>query len=205
MRPTRMTQVIACYTLLAAASVAAAAGHEELVENCNGCHGDNGVSKWNDMPTIAGIDEFAHSEALYVYRDEARPCAESAFRQGDTSRPATTMCAVVSDISDEEIEAIAAHYAALPFKPAKQKFDAALAAAGEAIHAQGCDRCHSDGGSNPDDSASILAGQWMGYLESTFAEYMSGERDQPAAMKKQLDELSADDVRALLHYYASQQ
>ena len=182
-----------------------AAELDAMIETCNGCHGDDGVSQWNDMPTIAGIDEFAHSEALYVYRDEARPCAESAFRQGDTSRPATTMCAVVRDMTDEDIEAIAAHYAALPFVPAEQEFDAALAAAGEAIHARGCDRCHSDGGSNPDDSASILAGQWMGYLETTFADYAAGERDQPAAMKVQLDELSADDVRALLHYYASQQ
>ncbi len=187
------------------AGTAGAAENDAMIESCDGCHGDNGVSQWTDMPTIAGIDEFVHTEALFVYRDEARPCAQSEFRQGDTSRPPTSMCEVVRDMSDDDIEAIAAHYAALPFVPAKQKFDAALAEAGKAVHARGCDRCHSDGGSNPDDSASILAGQWLGYLEQTFADYAAGERDQPAAMKKQVDDLSADEVRALLHYYASQQ
>lgn len=186
------------------ASSAAIADLSAIAEDCNGCHGDNGISEWNDMPTIAGIDAFVHSEALYVYRDQARPCATSDYRQGDTSRPATSMCDVVMDMSDDDIEAIAEHYADLPFKPAAQEFDAALATAGEAVHARACERCHSDGGSNPDDSASILAGQWLGYLEKTFEDYAADERDQPAAMKKQLDEMSADDIQALVHYYASQ-
>ena len=178
---------------------------DALIQDCNGCHGDAGVSRWDDVPTIAGIDEFVHSEALLVYRDEARPCADSAYRQGDTGRPATNMCQVARDMSDGDIEAIAAHYAALPFVAAKQEFDAELAAAGEALHERECGRCHSDGGSNAADESSILAGQRMGYLESTFAQYASGEREQPAKMKEKLDQLSSDDVKALLHYYASRQ
>ena len=196
---------VSTFVLFALSSLAVAAELSDTVAMCDGCHGDNGVSRWDDMPTIAGIDEFAHSEALFVYRDEARPCAESKFRQGDTSRAATTMCEVVRDMSDEEIEEIAAHYASLPFVPAEQDFDAELAASGEAVHLRACTRCHSDGGSNPEDAASILAGQWRGYLESTFADYRAGERDQPAAMKKNMDALSDDDIRVLLHYYASQQ
>lgn len=198
------TQIIASVFLVIAAT-ANAADLETTVELCNGCHGDNGVSEWNDMPSIAGIDEFAHSEALFVYRDIARPCAESDFRQGDTDRDATNMCDVVRDMSDEEIEEIAAHYAALPFVPAEQEFDSALAATGESVHVRECSRCHTDGGSNPEDAASILAGQWRGYLERTFADYAAGERDQPAAMKQNMDELSADDIEVLLQYYASQQ
>ena len=108
-------------------------------------------------------------------------------------------------MSDDDIEAIAEHYAGLPFTPAKQEFDAALATGGETVHSRECSRCHSDGGANADDEASILAGQWMGYLETTFAEYASGAREQPDKMKEKMDALSADDVQALLHYYASQQ
>ena len=182
-----------------------AADLESMIAACDGCHGDNGVSEWTDVPTIAGIDEFVHSDALFIYRDEARPCADSEFRHGDTSRPAMNMCEVAADMSDEDIEAIAAHYAALPFVAATQDFDAALAAAGEEIHKRDCARCHSDGGSIPEDEASILAGQWMGYLETTFAEYASGARDQPDKMKEKMDPLSEEDVKALLHYYASQQ
>jgi sulfide dehydrogenase cytochrome subunit len=157
------------------------------------------------VPTIAGIDAFVHSEALYIYRDKARPCVESKFRQGDTARPATSMCAVAAKLDDATVEALAGHYAALPFVPAKQEFDPSKAAAGKVIHERDCARCHSDGGANPEDDASILAGQWMGYLRSSFAEYAAGEREQVDKMKEKMDALSESDVEALLHYYASQQ
>ena len=197
--------VLLLLSSLFAPLLASAADLDVLTANCNGCHGDNGVSQWRDVPTIAGIDAFAHSDALYVYRDEARPCAESKYRQGDTSRAATTMCAVTAEMSDDDIEAVAEHYASLPFVAAKQDFDAALASVGKAVHEQHCSRCHSDGGSNAEDEASILAGQQMGYLESSFAEYRSGEREQPDRMKEGMDALSDADIEALLQYYASQQ
>jgi sulfide dehydrogenase cytochrome subunit len=183
----------------------AAADTDSIMQGCNDCHGDNGVSQWNDVPTIAGIDAFGHADALFFFRDEERPCAESDYRQGDTSRAATTMCAVTADLSDDDIEALGDAYAELPFVAATQEFDAALAATGAAIHEAECDRCHSEGGSNVEDEASILAGQWMGYLESAFAQYASGDRLQDKKMKEKMDPLSAEDVKALIHYYASQQ
>jgi len=176
-----------------------------IVGDCNGCHGDGGVSQWADMPTIAGLPEFTQGDALYIYRDEARPCAESAYRAGDTSKAATTMCAVTSALSDDQIDELAVHYSSLDFVPAKQAFDAALAAAGKAVHDEKCEKCHTGGGANPEDESSILAGQWMGYMETTFAQYAAGEREQPAAMKTAMDQLSDADVKALLNYYASQQ
>ena len=191
--------------LLGVAGIAAATDPGSVAESCDGCHGDNGVSRWSDVPTIAGIDAFVHSEALFVYRDNARPCAESEFRQGDSNRAATNMCDIAAEMSDEEIEDIAAHYAALPFVAAAQDFDASLAETGQLIHNRECNRCHSDGGSNPEDEAGILAGQWMDYLKTTFAEYESGEREQPKKMKENMDKLKQNDVEALLHYYASQQ
>ena len=201
-----MKTVINAAALIALLSFGTAvAEFDAIIEDCNACHGDDGVSQWDDMPTIAGIDAFAHSEALYVYRDRARPCATSEYRQGDTSRAPANMCDLVQDFSDEQIEAIAEYYAALPFVPAKQAFDADLAAQGEAIHDKACARCHSDGGSNPEDEASILAGQWMGYMRTTFAEFAAGEREQPSAKKRAMDPLTEDEVEALLHYYASQQ
>jgi sulfide dehydrogenase cytochrome subunit len=186
-------------------SASAAADVESIMQGCNDCHGDNGVSQWNDVPTIAGIDAFGHADALFFFRDEERPCSESEYRQGDTSRAATTMCAVTADLSDDDIEALGDAYAELPFVAATQEFDAALAATGAAIHEAECDRCHSEGGSNVEDEASILSGQWMGYLEATFAEYASGTRSQDKKMKEKMDALSADDTKALIHYYASQQ
>ena len=183
----------------------ASADVDALMQNCNGCHGDDGVSQWSDVPTIAGLAEFVHVDALFIYQDEARPCAESEYRQGDTSRPATTMCAIAADLSEEDIEALAAAYAALPYVKAKQDFDAGKAAAGKALHDDKCDRCHSEEGTNPDDEAGMLGGQQMGYLRDTFAAYADGSREQPGKMKQALDAMSADDIEALVHYYGSVQ
>ena len=183
----------------------ASADVDALMGDCNGCHGDDGVSQWSDVPTIAGLAEFVHVDALFIYQDEARPCAESEYRQGDTSRPATTMCAIAADLSEEDIEALAAAYAALPYVKAKQDFDAGKAAAGKALHDDKCDRCHSEEGTNPDDEAGMLGGQQMGYLRDTFAAYADGSREQPGKMKQALDAMSADDIEALVHYYGSVQ
>lgn len=199
----RVTFLSAVAILALAGGTAAAGDLDTLIEDCNGCHGDDGVSQWSDVPTIAGLAEFVHVDALYIYQDEARPCAESEYRQGDTSRPATTMCAIAANLSEDDIDALAAAYAELPYVKAKQDFDADLAAKGEALHNDACDRCHSEAGTNPEDEAGMLGGQQMGYLKTTFAEYAAGTREQPGKMKEKMDALSDDDVAALVNYYGS--
>ena len=184
---------------------AAFAQDAAVIENCNSCHGDDGVSQWSDVPSIGGMPEYTHADALFFFRDNERPCSESEYRQGDTSRPATTMCDVVADLDDATLEDLALYYFELPFVAAQQEFDAGLAAAGKAVHDAECEKCHSDAGMNPEDEAGILGGQWMGYMKNTFAEYASGAREQDKKMKEKMDALSEADETALLHYYASQQ
>ncbi len=176
-----------------------------LMQGCNDCHGEGGVSQWTDVPTIAGLPEFQHADALYIYQDEARPCRDAEYKQGDTSRAAISMCAVAAKLSEDEIDAIAAAYAELPYVKAKQEFDADLAAAGKALHDEHCDKCHSDEGTNPEDEAGMLGGQMMGYLQQSFVDYKADTRDQPKKMKEKIDALSDDDVTALVNYYGSVQ
>ncbi len=201
----RRTLYLAAASLSIAFSAANATDVDALMKGCNDCHGDGGVSQWSDVPTIAGLAEFVHVDALYVYQDEARPCAESEYRQGDTSQPATTMCALAAELSEDDIDAVAAAYAELPYVKATQEFDAAKAAAGEALHDEHCDKCHSDAGTNPEDEAGMLGGQQMGYLQASFDQYAAGDREQPGKMKEKMDLLSADDVAALVNYYGSVQ
>lgn len=189
--------------LALAATSAGAADVESMMADCNGCHGPGGVSESADVPTIAGFPEFVHVDALYVYQEEARPCAKSEYRHGDTSRPAKTMCEIAAGLSEEDIDAIAAAYAGLDYVKAKQDFDAGLAEAGKALHEEHCDRCHSEAGTNPDDEAGLLGGQMMGYLETTFAQFSDGSREQPKKMQEKFDTLSAEDKTALLNYYGS--
>ena len=195
-----------CITVMATAAwlglgAAALADVMATAKTCDGCHGAANMGADHGVPTIAGLSEFYHSDQLYFYREKGRPCNDVTSTSGDK----TNMCAVTANFSDEEIDELAAHYAAMPFPAAKQDFDAALAAAGKAIHDRDCEVCHTEGGANAEDDASILAGQWAGYLEMAFAEYRSGDREQAEPMKKKLDALSDDDIKALVHYYASQQ
>ena len=54
--------------------------------------------------------------------------------------------------------------------------------------------------------ASILAGQWITYLEQAFADYASGERESLLEnMQEKMVALDAASTAALIHYYASQQ
>ena len=177
------------------------------IENdCNGCHGDDGVSVDSDVPSIAGISPFILEEYMFEYRDGARECRESKYRSGDTARPATDMCAVADKLSEEEVTAIAEYYGSKEFVPAKQEFDADKAVAGAKIHKRLCKKCHSDGGSYADDDASILAGQWMPYLEQALADQVSGARTMlDDKMKEKTDQLGDDDGEALIHFYGSQQ
>jgi len=199
----RLTFSAAAAMLALAATSAGAADAESMMADCDGCHGPGGVSESSDVPTIAGFPEFVHVDALYVYQDEARPCAESDYRHGDTSKAATTMCAVAAELSEDDIDAIAAAYAELDYVKAKQDFDAGLADTGKALHEEHCDRCHSEAGTNVDDEAGLLGGQMMGYLETTFAQFSDGSREQPKKMKEKFDTLSADDKKALVNYYGS--
>lgn len=192
-------------TILMCMAGAASADVAEIAADCEGCHGTDGVSEWADVPTIAGISEFVLSDALFYYRDDARPCEESEYRAGDTSRPPTDMCAVAKALSEDEIDAISAHFAALPFRPASQDFDSGLASAGKSLHDQECENCHADSGRDPEEDASILAGQQMEYMRAQFEDYLADQREQPEKMKIKIDALSADGVEALLHFYASLQ
>lgn len=178
----------------------------DLAGSCNECHGNGGVSTEPDVPIIAGMSAFVLEDYLLTYQDDARPCHEAEYRSGDTTRPATTMCAIAKELSREEITSIAAHYAAQEFVPAKQDFDPALAAQGDGIHRRDCEKCHTDDASNPDDDAGIMAGQWMPYLRRVFEDYMGGERPFiETKMQDKFEALSAEEMEALIHFYASQQ
>lgn len=159
---------------------------------CVGCHGADGVtSMMPDVPIIAGIDAVVQEDALFAYRDGGRTCW-----------PPGVMCTVMAALSDDDIVELATHYAALPFKPAGEGFDAALAAEGEKIHERDCGICHGmDGQDNPE--ASILRGQKIVYLRAVMKEYAASKRDQPPPMEAAISALTPEQTEALLNYYAS--
>jgi len=195
---------VVCGSLLVTAL--AVAPPTEVTDDCDACHGENGISTESDVPTIGGESAFVIEDDMFSFRNGERPCRKSTYRSGDTTRPVTDMCVIVQGLSENEITEIAEYYAALEFVPAVQEFDSEMAAAGEKIHLTQCARCHADGGTNGNNGASVLGGQWIPYLEQAFADYASGEREAVLEnMQRKMVALDAASTAALIQYYASQQ
>jgi len=174
------------------------AGADMLAGTCYGCHGMNGNSAGPASPSIAQMEKTAFVEVM------------QAFRSGDTY--GTIMGRIAKGYTDEEIERMAGHFAVQKFVPAKQKFDAVAAKKGAKLHDKYCEKCHEEGGrpiTGEDAEYSLLAGQWVPYLEHTITDFRAGHREMPKKMKKKLDKLieKAGDkgLAAINAFYASQQ
>lgn len=180
--------------LLAACACAAAAAPAE-VASCAKCHGDTGVSKDGQVPTIAGMSAPYLEAQMSAYQKGRRPCPKMS---------GTDMCEVAKKLNAGEVKSTAAYYASQKFVAAPQKTDGALAAKGKLLHDTRCAVCHSSGGAEPADDTGILAGQWEAYLQATLGDYVAGKRVAPDAMKRQITGLSADNLNALAEFYASE-
>jgi len=181
-----------------------AAGINELTENCDSCHGPQGVSSEKDVPTIAGQLATYIDATLKSYQIWGRPCIKSAYRHGDTSKPVTTMCAIAEGLDEQQIEVLGQHYEAQKFVAARQDFDEEKASAGGDLHEIHCETCHAMGGSIA-GRGPILAGQWVPYLKVAVRHSSTGEHLVPRAMENRLNKFSAEEIDALLNFYASQQ
>ncbi len=179
---------IASMTLFAQSAAADVSG---TLTMCTSCHGQDGIGIGGVVPIIAGIPAVVQEDALYAYIDGDRKCGSQPL-----------MCKLVSALTEEQVVDLAAHYAAFPFVPAAEDFDASLAKKGQAVHKEKCAICHGD--DNPGDAeSSILHGQRKDYLRHAIKQYAAGERSQLPAMEKMMSTLSGDDIDALINYYAS--
>lgn len=178
---------------------------DAALQDCMQCHGENGVSAHDDVPTIAGASAYYLEESMLAYKDDARACPPTAYRSGDLSRAKRSMCEIAKSFSADQIRSQARFFASKPFVAAKQKFDAQLAATGSRLHLQQCERCHSDGGRAADDDAGILAGQWIGAQRFAIQDMLDGTRPTSKKMLEKLQALSKSEIDALLHFYASLQ
>ena len=177
---------------LALSSVAAAGGMATgsmLGNTCAGCHGTNGHSVGPASPSIAGLNEEYFVDKMAAYKDG--------------SHHSTIMGRIAKGYSEEEIAALAKHFAAQPYQLVTQDFDAKMAKKGKKLHKKNCEKCHEEGGKVGEESG-ILAGQWLPYLQYTMDDFRAGHSEMPKKMKKKVQKLSDDDIMALLHFYASQ-
>jgi len=189
------------YKLLATAAVfglivfssPAMADASQSLPLCAGCHGADGASGITpDTPNIAGLDVGVLEDALFAYQDGGRKCLPTG----------AMMCQIATTLSEDDIVGLAAHFADMPYKPAGEDFDAALAAAGEEIHENNCAMCH--GVHEPGDPQfSIVHGRKIAYLRNSIQLYAAGDRDQLAPMQAAIGTLTSEQTEALVNYYAS--
>ncbi len=182
-----------------ASSVHAETGEEIANRLCADCHGAQGRSETQDIPSIGGFSEYAIIDLLDTYRHGFRKARTVTL--DDASEK--DMQQVVDALSADEIEAVAFYYSAQEWRPHPQPFDAELARRGAAIHSRKCGKCHPKGGSVPDADHALLAGQWRDYLTQELRNFTSGERRMADKMKKKFDTLSEADKAALLEFYVS--
>ena len=196
---------VTVFLLFGLAPPAHSASVANLVKACTHCHGKAGASAESDVPIIGGYSVEFLVNNIKAYREQERACPDTKYRNGPDKGKTSNMCQVAKKLNDSDIRQIAVHFSKQKFVRAKQQFDPALAAKGKEIHEVYCEKCHSDGGTQAKDDAGMMAGQWMPYLRQAFDEFVTGKRPIPKKMKRKLDEITPEDMDALVHYYGSQQ
>lgn len=187
--------------ILSCGQPAAAAEPPPKTALCAACHGEAAPSPYAGVPTIHGQPATALENALYDFRATIRPCRKPVCEAGRPC-PELDFCAIARELSDEEIAALAAWYASQPYAALSQDWNPALAARGAALHAAHCESCHSGGGVSPDNQATILRGQPKSYLHAAIGDFRHDRRIAVAEMDAVLRDLSADDIAALVEFYA---
>lgn len=193
---------LAMFFALGMVSSVPAADVDKLVKECADCHEKDGNATDGETPSIAGMSAAYFKDSMAAYKSGARPALKLKDKKKD-------MKDVVKELSDADIEALAAYFGKQKFKPSKQQFDPALAKVGKSLHKKYCDKCHSEGGTSSEDDAGILAGQPISYLKYTMDNYAGGKRDMGKKMAKKFKKMQKDTgdegIVQLIHYYASQQ
>ena len=101
----------------------------ERIQLCGACHGEDGNSKMENIPSLAGQPAFFILNQLFLMREGVRKIE--------------AMAPIVKDLKDEDLDALSKHYAALAPKPSDEPIDPALVARGAELSEQKrCVSCH---------------------------------------------------------------
>ncbi|MGH6769497.1 MAG: c-type cytochrome [Xanthobacteraceae bacterium] len=162
----------------------------ERVQQCSVCHGEDGNSRMPNVPSIAGQPQYFLATQLVLVREGVRKI------EG--------MSPLLKGLKDEEIVAIAKHFAALEAKPSDEQIDPALVKRGEALAGpMRCDSCHLPTLVGQDQTPR-LAKQRVDYLIHALKQFRDDTRSgADTLMSNVVAGVSDADLAALAHYAAS--
>ena len=84
---------------------------QELIAECESCHGPGGVSTEEDVPSLAGKSPAWLREVLEQFYFYERHCPTTTYRSGDRPKTPMNMCGIANTLSAEDREALAEHFA----------------------------------------------------------------------------------------------
>ncbi len=193
MRDTIIKSTLLVATLALGSYVQAAPSGQMLGNTCAGCHGTNGASTGNAIPSIAGLSETYMIETMNAYKSD--------------ERSSSIMGRIAKGYTEEDFENMAGFFAEQePHKNLNQSFDVAKANAGQALHEKYCDKCHTEGGTVADDDAGQLSGNAKLFTQYSLADFHDESRDMEKKMAKKMKRMLKRDSDAfdkLVNYYAS--
>jgi cytochrome c553 len=158
----------------------------KIAGSCGGCHGKNGNSVKDGIPSLTGLN------VKYLF------AATRDYRDG--MRKNKVMKKMVGTLSDTDIEKVAFYYATQPPMSSKAAPKADLAA-GEKT-SSGCTSCHGEGGVSTTPGTPSLAGQDAGYLAAATRDYAQGVRNNET-MSGPAKGLKPKDIVNVAGYFAS--
>ncbi len=163
---------------------------QERLELCGTCHGESGNSKMENTPSLAGQPALFLTNQLILMRENLRK--------------SEVMAPFVKGLKDDQIIALAEHYAKLKPEPSDEPVDQALVARGKVLAGQmHCGSCHLPGYEGREQMPR-LAHQRIDYLILTLTAYREGTRSGiDTSMNGVMVGVSDQDIRALAHHAAS--
>ena len=173
------------------AQAADLAAGKEKAEMCVACHGENGISQTENIPSLAGQpDQFIQWQLVF-------------FRSG--TRKNEQMQPIVEQLSNDDIRNLGAYFASLdpPKSPVDDNPDLSQKGAQAAVGRR-CASCHTDSYAGTKAVARV-AGQREEYLVKALHDYKSSVRSGGgmAAMAEVAFPLSEEEIIALSHYLAN--
>jgi cytochrome c553 len=178
---------ITCGSFAHAADIAAG---KEKAELCVGCHGENGISQMENIPSLAAQPDLFMQWQLVFFR--------AGTRKNEQMQP------IVEQLNNEDIRNLGAYFASLapPKAPPDDNPDLSKKGA-QAAAGRRCASCHLDTYAGTKAVARVAA-QREDYLLKALHDYKSSVRSggAMAAMAEVAYQLSEEEIEALAHYLA---
>ncbi|WFU72736.1 c-type cytochrome [Bradyrhizobium sp. CB2312] len=163
---------------------------KEKAAVCSGCHGENGISQTENIPSLAGQpDQFIQWQLVF-------------FRAG--SRKNDQMQPIVEEITNEDIRNFGAYFSQMTPPKAAEDTDPDLSKKGAQVAVgRRCASCHTDSFAGT-KAVARLAGQREEYLVKALHDYKAGARvgGGVAAMADVAYHMSDEEITAVSHYLA---